>query len=138
MSFNRCLQKNMIFVKSVRMNSSSEEKFCGVEFWNNTLTWDSDNPDFTDCFHKTILAWCPSLILAIFSINEFLSFKFGKNQSIPWNLYNLTKVKLQKLTVIQCSFRNLNSQYSFTLLTDFAYWITHYFGYCWNCICCCH
>ena len=91
----------MIFDKSVKMNSSSEEKFCGVEFWNNTLTWDSDNPDFTDCFHKTILAWCPSLILAIFSINEFLSFKLGKNQSIPWNLYNLTKVKLQKLTVIE-------------------------------------
>ena len=78
---------------ALRMNSSFEERFCGANFWSSNLTWNSPNPDFTDCFHKTILSWCPSLMLAIFSINEFLLFKSNKNKPISWNFYNLTKVR---------------------------------------------
>ena len=82
------------------MGSSFEKKFCGGEFWNVNQTWNNENPDFTDCFHKTILAWCPSLILAIFSINEFRLFKKSEKRSIPWNFYNLTKSLLTGLLII--------------------------------------
>ena len=83
------------------MDSSFEKNFCGSEFWNTNQTWNNDNPDFTDCFHKTILAWFPTLILAIFSFNEFLLFKKSQTKSpIPWNFYNLTKTLLTGLLII--------------------------------------
>ena len=83
------------------MDSSFEKKFCGAEFWSTNQTWNSNNPDFTECFHKTILAWIPSLILAIFSIGEFRLFKPGrKNPLITWNIYNLTKILLTGLLIV--------------------------------------
>ena len=82
------------------MPSSFEENFCGTEFWNTNKTWNSDNPDFTICFHKTILAWIPSIILAIFSIGEFKLCKSDPNSSISWNIYNVTKVLLTVLLMV--------------------------------------
>ncbi|XP_074651922.1 multidrug resistance-associated protein 1-like isoform X2 [Tubulanus polymorphus] len=37
----------------------SFEGFCGSEFWNVTLTWNTTQPDFTSCFKETILKWVP-------------------------------------------------------------------------------
>ena len=83
------------------MVSSFEKKICGAEFLSTNQTWNSDNPDFTECFHKTILAWIPSLILAIFSIGEFRLFKPGrKNPLIAWNVYNLTKTLMTGLLIV--------------------------------------
>ena len=51
-------------------NSSSLsvfEEFCGGEFWDVYTTWNTTNPDFTDCFHKTVLAWIPAVLLILIS-----------------------------------------------------------------------
>ena len=29
--------------------------YCVADVWNANLTWNSEDPDFTPCFHKTIL-----------------------------------------------------------------------------------
>ena len=29
--------------------------YCVADVWNGNLTWNSEDPDFTPCFHKTIL-----------------------------------------------------------------------------------
>ncbi|XP_068100866.1 multidrug resistance-associated protein 1-like [Hyperolius riggenbachi] len=34
-------------------------------FWNANQTWHTDNPDFSWCFHKTILYWIPCFYLFI-------------------------------------------------------------------------
>ena len=77
-----------------------EEKFCGGEFWNLNLTWNTENPDFTPCFHKTVFAWIPSLILVLFSFNEFRLFKSSVNQKIPWNILNLSKIAFTILLMV--------------------------------------
>jgi ATP-binding cassette subfamily C (CFTR/MRP) protein 1 len=43
--------------------ASSFETFCGGPVWNSSLTWNTTDPDFTPCFHKTVLSWTPSLFL---------------------------------------------------------------------------
>jgi len=76
------------------MSSSFEKDFCGGAFWNTTLTWDSEHPDFTKCFHKTILSWCPIIVLLFFSSLELPSYfsSNNPNRKIPWS--PLTIIKL--------------------------------------------
>ena len=69
-----------------------EENFCGSEFMNITLLWDTDHPDFTNCFHKTVFSWTPGLILLVVSALEIGSYLSSASRKIPWNVYNLTKV----------------------------------------------
>ena len=76
------------------MSSSFEKDFCGGAFWNTTLTWDSEHPDFTKCFHKTILSWCPIVVLLFFSSLELPNYfsSNNPNRKIPWS--PLTIIKL--------------------------------------------
>ncbi len=68
------------------------EHFCGGPLWDANVTWYTNNPDFTPCFHRTVLAWIPAgvlLLLAPFSFRH----TFGSNsRKIRFNIYNLTKI----------------------------------------------
>ena len=37
------------------MNITTMNTYCVSDLWNTNLTWNTDDPDFTACFHKTIL-----------------------------------------------------------------------------------
>jgi ATP-binding cassette subfamily C (CFTR/MRP) protein 1 len=70
-----------------------EDDFCGGQFWNFSLLWDVEKPDFTGCFQKTIFSWIPLLVIIFFSLFEvpgYLS-KHNWNRNIKLNLYNLAK-----------------------------------------------
>ena len=82
------------------MSSAFETDFCGGEFWNENLTWNTDSPDFTPCFHKTALAWIPTVILALVSITEFRHYARSDNRDIPWNFFNLTKTLLNSFLIV--------------------------------------
>ena len=77
-----------------------EENFCGGEFWNDNITWNTDNPDFTPCFHKTILSWTPSLIFLVFVINESRKYRKSSNRNIPWNFWFLLKFLLTCMLIV--------------------------------------
>ena len=86
------------------MSSSFEENFCGGEFWNENVTWNTDHPDLTPCFHKTVLAWTPSLILFLISLFEVRKYSKQPNRDIPWNIYNVIKTLLTVcLVVLACT-----------------------------------
>ena len=68
--------------------------FCGSPLWDSSLTWDTNDPDFTDCFHKTIFAWTPSVILFLLAPIEVRSYLMSVNRHTPWNLYNILKITL--------------------------------------------
>ena len=38
-------------------------QFCTDPLWNLNLTWYTDEPDFTKCFHSTVLVYVPCLFL---------------------------------------------------------------------------
>jgi len=73
-----------------------EGDFCGGPFWNYTLVWQSEQPDFTACFQKTVLSWIPLAaitILHIFEVPGYFS-NTNKNRHILLNYYNITKLIL--------------------------------------------
>ncbi|XP_055346997.1 multidrug resistance-associated protein 1-like [Paramacrobiotus metropolitanus] len=39
------------------------ETFCREALWDRAYTWDTDNPQFTPCFQKTVLVWIPCVFL---------------------------------------------------------------------------
>ena len=41
--------------------NSSNVPFCKDDFWNWNVTWYTDDPDFTMCFHSTVPVYLPAL-----------------------------------------------------------------------------
>ncbi|KAL1498078.1 hypothetical protein ABEB36_008934 [Hypothenemus hampei] len=70
------------------------DEYCGSEFWNTSQTWDTDDPDFTRCFEKTVLVWIPCIFLWCFTGLEVFYITNSSKRDIPWNLLNCTKSAL--------------------------------------------
>ena len=39
--------------------------FCSSAFWDLDLTWNTNNPDFTPCFHQTVLTYIPAVVIIL-------------------------------------------------------------------------
>lgn len=59
-----------------------------------SLTWYTDDPQFTRCFDKTALVWLPCLFLWILSPLEYYFLSHSKTRNVPWNWKNITKLGL--------------------------------------------
>ncbi|XP_043526935.1 multidrug resistance-associated protein 1 isoform X6 [Frieseomelitta varia] len=66
-------------------------QFCGTEFWNKSLTWDTDDPEITECFQKTVLVWVPCAFLWLFSGIEIYYFLNSKSKNIPYTWLFISK-----------------------------------------------
>lgn len=66
---------------------SAIENFCGSTFWNTSLTWNNLNPEFTECFHQTVLSWLPGAILTLFLATEIRSKQTSEklNMILRWS-----------------------------------------------------
>ncbi|KAJ6649924.1 Multidrug resistance-associated protein 1 [Pseudolycoriella hygida] len=65
--------------------------FCPDPFWNQSVTWVYDNPDFTECFKQTIAAWIPCGFF-IFFLPFDLHCRFkSRYADIPWSSLNISK-----------------------------------------------
>ncbi|KAK4875040.1 hypothetical protein RN001_011462 [Aquatica leii] len=82
------------------MAVSALDEFCGSPFWNTTLTWDTEDPDFTICFEKTVLVWVPCIFLWILSSLEIFYVINSKNKNIPWNFLNIAKLLVTVFLII--------------------------------------
>jgi len=82
------------------MSSSFETQFCGGVFWDLNVTWYTEDPDFTPCFQKTVLAWSPTAIFFFFAVFELRKYLQSDQRNIPWNYYNLVKLALTAGLVI--------------------------------------
>ncbi|XP_065155853.1 multidrug resistance-associated protein 1 isoform X1 [Atheta coriaria] len=74
------------------MANSTLDRFCGSAFWNRTLSWDTDDPDLTLCFEKTILIFIPCVFLWGFSSLEYFYLQSSKYGNIRWNFLNIAKL----------------------------------------------
>lgn len=104
----------MTFHLSPDYQGQKMSQFCGSDFWNEDITWNTDSPDFTPCFHKTVLAWSPTLILAVLGLNEIRQYKRSPNRKIPWTFLNLAKVLLTAMLVLLAV-----TEFIFTIVTDY-------------------
>lgn len=72
-------------------------KICSGPLWNSSLTWYTDQPDFTSCFHKTVLVFLPCFFLWFMTPLELWLNLKNRGRFIPWNWVNLTKLSLNGL-----------------------------------------
>ncbi|KAG1678222.1 Multidrug resistance-associated protein 1 [Nymphon striatum] len=59
---------------------------------DNDLTWNTTNPDFTECFHRTVIVWIPAVFLWIFAPYEAYTQVKSRQRLVPWNGINLSKL----------------------------------------------
>ncbi|XP_075974899.1 multidrug resistance-associated protein 1-like isoform X2 [Anticarsia gemmatalis] len=76
------------------------DSFCGSIFWNSSLTWYTDNPDFTPCFQKTVLVWIPCLYLWLAAFIEVYQMMKSKEANIPWNKLNISKLFVTLMLIL--------------------------------------
>nr|CAD7572885.1 unnamed protein product [Timema californicum] len=56
------------------------------------VTWNTDDPDLTPCFQRTLLIYLPCAFLWAFSPLEVFYILNNKNSDIPWNWLNCSKM----------------------------------------------
>ncbi|XP_043270601.1 multidrug resistance-associated protein 1 isoform X1 [Venturia canescens] len=68
----------------------SMDEFCGSKFWDLDLSWNTDNPDLTDCFQNTVLVWTPCAFLwALVPVEAYyLLHSKQRNIACTWKFYS--------------------------------------------------
>uniref|UniRef100_T1J4L0 ABC-type glutathione-S-conjugate transporter n=1 Tax=Strigamia maritima TaxID=126957 RepID=T1J4L0_STRMM len=80
-----------------------------VSDWSTV--WETNNPDFTECFQKTVLIWIPCGFLWICLPFEIYSVKKHRRRCVPWSPLNSMKLIL-------------NFCLSVLALTEMFYWVS--------------
>ncbi|CAB3223734.1 unnamed protein product [Arctia plantaginis] len=76
------------------------DNFCGSTFWNTSLTWNTDSPDVTPCFQKTVLVWIPCGFLWLAAALEIYQMRISKEKNIPRNKLNTSKLVFTLLLIL--------------------------------------
>lgn len=67
---------------------------------NTTLSWNTTNPELTDCFQKTVLVWVPCAYLWLAAFLDAYYILNSKEKNIPWNPLNITKLIVTCLLMV--------------------------------------
>ena len=78
------------------------QEFCGGEFWNSSFSWNTEDPDFTECFQNTLLAWLPAAFLLLTTPFEVTSWQSSHCPRIPFTVLNLSKLLVSLGLVALC------------------------------------
>ena len=78
------------------MNGTSSNGFCQDPLWDLELTWYSDQPDFTTCFHQTVLVYFPCGILWLLAPLQIYFARQSKDGEILFSYLLLLKFNLNK------------------------------------------
>ena len=87
------------FTSHLNMEPQSEG-FCDDPLWDINITWNTDNPDFTTCFHQTVLLYIPSAILILFYPFSLWSTYKSPDRLVPWTIMNRLKLALNMALII--------------------------------------
>ena len=80
--------------------SGGDGGFCDGPFWDLDVTWRTDDPDFTPCFHETVLTYIPPLVLFLLLPFQVSSFQKSGSAKLPLTILLVTKLVLTSLLVI--------------------------------------
>ena len=73
--------------------------FCRSEFWNTNLTWNTEAPQFTQCFQSTVLVYLPLGVLVLGAGLDLATWAQSRVRSVPWAAANITKLVLTSLAL---------------------------------------
>nr|XP_042910729.1 multidrug resistance-associated protein 1 [Parasteatoda tepidariorum] len=82
--------------------------FCSEKFWDLNQTWNSQVPDFSNCFQDIVFVTTPSAIFSIiFLICVWRLRKRHSLNPLPWTWLNISKLVLSLslliISIVQCS-----------------------------------
>ena len=78
------------------------EEFCGGPLWNDSFTWNTENPDFTPCFESTIFAWIPAAFLLIGIPFEISAYQSSIDRHLNFGVFSVTKI-VMSLAMAACT-----------------------------------
>ncbi|KAJ8688624.1 hypothetical protein QAD02_024419 [Eretmocerus hayati] len=64
------------------------------------ITWNTADPDLTECFQKTVLIWSPCTILWVFAPYEYYKFRKSKNRNIPRTWLFIAKFLMSLMLIL--------------------------------------
>lgn len=76
--------------------------YCAGPIWDLNLTWYTNDPDFTPCFHKTVLVFLPCGFLWIMSFIDQLQNWQSSSRHCPWSWVNIAKLSMTSMLCILC------------------------------------
>ncbi|KAL8573180.1 hypothetical protein ACOMHN_036165 [Nucella lapillus] len=82
------------------MADADEGAFCGTAFWDDQVTWNTTEPDFTPCFQKTVLTCTPVAFLLLLTPYKLYNLCHCKDRLIRWNWLNCTKLAVCGLAAV--------------------------------------
>ena len=69
-------------------------KFCASPLWDVDLTWYNDDPDFTPCFHDTVLVYVPAALLWLLAGVEVAKCRNSRNRGVPTTTLTIARLWL--------------------------------------------
>ncbi|XP_064487300.1 multidrug resistance-associated protein 1-like [Ornithodoros turicata] len=76
-------------------------RFCKTPFWDNDVTWNTEDPQLTQCFEDTVLTWIPAAVLVFFLPVKIAAIMEPKERPSPRTLLLWAKgVVLVCLTIV--------------------------------------
>ena len=82
--------------------TSGFRDFCGGQFWNQSVIWNTEEPDFTSCFQRTLLSWLPAGFLLMTTPFEVTSWQSSQCPRIPFTVLNMSKLLFSLGLVAVC------------------------------------
>lgn len=78
-----------------------ERVFCSSPLWDLNKTWNvRESPDFTTCFHETVLEYIPLALLLILSTIDFYLQRTSFDRGIRPTVITFTRIGLNALAII--------------------------------------
>ena len=84
------------------MSNSSERGggFCDDPLWDISVTWNTDNPDLTTCFHQTVLVYVPAIVLFLFAPIQLSLARRSHDRNVPWSILNILRMGFTVLLIL--------------------------------------
>uniref|UniRef100_T1JBH2 Uncharacterized protein n=1 Tax=Strigamia maritima TaxID=126957 RepID=T1JBH2_STRMM len=67
---------------------------------DDDIVWNTTNPDFPECFQKTVLVWIPCGFLWLFAPLQIFMLIKSTSTSIPWTGLNISKLCIALILII--------------------------------------
>ena len=74
--------------------------FCRTELWNSNQTWNTETPQFTECFQSTVLVYTPAAVLLLSSSLDIFNCARSKVRTIPWSPLLISKVSITSVILV--------------------------------------
>ena len=73
---------------------------CGGPLWDSAVTWYTEDPDFTPCFHLVVLPSVPLSLLLLLSPVELYFLYSSRARAVPWCSRNILRLVMTLLLIL--------------------------------------